>query len=222
MRDRTVSVALDRRLNMAGVRIPARTMNRLRQTGIYARPSLSLEHQGVAKRYVVRGIESGGATEELGHYVTFTGENGEPLCSLQTIDSLRSNGAHAVIIAPVLVRVELFRFRRTCDLTISFHRPVVEQEGHRPKLHAEQIFSCAQGCLAARQGGADQGAGDDPVMPQFFTRSGEVLVVPATFRAAVIAVSAGASCIGCSHPHYSRGRPDSLRNGLATHEPEPR
>ena len=72
-------MAFDRRLNLAGVRIRAREANLLRKTGIYARPFLSLEHQGLAKRYVVRGIESGGATEELGHYVTFASTDGEPV-----------------------------------------------------------------------------------------------------------------------------------------------
>ena len=48
---------------------------RLREAGIFARPGISLEYQQVAKRYVVRGVESGGAIDNLGHYDTFCGES---------------------------------------------------------------------------------------------------------------------------------------------------
>jgi hypothetical protein len=196
-------MAVDRRLNLAGVRIRAHEANLLRNTGIYARSFLSLEHQGLAKRYVVRGVESGGATEELGHYVTFASTDGDPVEHLQTVDSLRLNGAHAVIIAPALVRIEVFRFRRTCDLCISLHQPVPDLAGRRPRLHAEQIFSATQGYLAV--------SADDPpeksrgsMIPQFFSRSGEALAIPERFHNAVIAACIGATCIGCSHSHYSK------------------
>jgi hypothetical protein len=48
---------------------------RLREAGIFARPGISLEYQQLAKRYVVRGVESGGAIDNLGHYDTFCGES---------------------------------------------------------------------------------------------------------------------------------------------------
>jgi hypothetical protein len=201
-------MAFDRRLNLAGVRIRAHQANLLHKAGIYARSSLSLEHQGLAKRYVVRGIESGGATEELGHYVTFAGEDGEPLCPLQAIDSLRVNGAHAVIIAPALARIELFRFRRTCDLCITIHRPVTEDERRRPKLHPEEIFSGVQGYLATTQREPDK-PHPGSVIPQFFSRAGEELAIPAEFRSAVVAATAGATCLGCSHSHYFRARDEA-------------
>jgi len=43
----------------------------LRERGIFAQSSVSLEHQHLAKRYVVHGLESGGAAGDVGHYVTF-------------------------------------------------------------------------------------------------------------------------------------------------------
>jgi len=42
------------------------------------------------------------------------------------------------------------------------------------------------------------------VRPQFFTRSGEEIELPAGFADAVKAVTVGATCSDCSHPHYSR------------------
>ena len=95
----------DRRLNRWGLTFTPAVINRLRKVAIYGQPQLSLEHQGRAKRYVVRGVESGGATEEVGYYVTFAGENGEALPWLQTIDSLAVNGPHAVVIAQVITRM---------------------------------------------------------------------------------------------------------------------
>ncbi len=70
-------------------------LKRLSAAGIFVRPEVSLEHQNLAKRYAIRGVESGGAVEEVGRYVTFGDENGEPVAWLQPIDSLAVNGVHA-------------------------------------------------------------------------------------------------------------------------------
>ena len=130
----------DRRLNRWGLTFTPTVINRLRKLAIYGQPQLSLEHQGRAKRYVVRGVESGGATEDVGYYVTFAGENGEPLPWLQTLDSLTVNGPHAVVIAPVLTRIEMLRIARTYELCITRHRPVAVETRQRPKLEAEEVF----------------------------------------------------------------------------------
>ena len=92
-------------------------LRRLNAVGIFAQSQVSLEHQHLAKRYVVRGIESGGAVKDLGRYVTFCGPDGEPLPYLHPIDAIGANGVHAVVVAPVLARIELFRAGRTCQCT---------------------------------------------------------------------------------------------------------
>ena len=43
-----------------GLRLPAITLKRLRSAGIYCQPTVSIEHQHLAKKYVLRGVESGG------------------------------------------------------------------------------------------------------------------------------------------------------------------
>src|SRR5215467_6222663 len=83
--------------------LPKGTLRRLEEVGIRCRSEVRLEYQPVAKRYVVHGTESGGAVRELGRYVTFAGEEGEPIAHLHPIDSVRANGAHAVVVAPLLV-----------------------------------------------------------------------------------------------------------------------
>ena len=125
------------KLNIRGLRLPPPTVKRLGETGIFARPEVSLEYQSLTKRYVVRGVESGGAVTDLGRYVTFAGESGEQLSWLQPIDSLAVNGVHAVVVAPVFTRVEMFRMGRTYELVITKHRPSAVQNGSRPKLLAD-------------------------------------------------------------------------------------
>ncbi|HZM09982.1 MAG TPA: hypothetical protein VFC15_07210, partial [Candidatus Limnocylindrales bacterium] len=62
-----------------GLRLTRQALRVLKERGIFAHSPVSLEHQHLAKRYVVRGLESGGAAGELGRYVTFTQEDGQPI-----------------------------------------------------------------------------------------------------------------------------------------------
>ena len=192
-----------RRLNLWGLHLSRTVINRLKKIGIYARPQLSLEHQGKAKRYVVRGVESGGALEEAGYYVTFAAENGDALAWLQTLDSLTVNGAHAVVLAPVLTRIELLRIGHTYDLCITRHHPVTIEPGQRPKLQAEEVFRGEHGYLGLELWGKEQELRGF-VRPQFFTRSGDDIPIPAEFENAVNAAANGVCCVGCSHAHYSQ------------------
>ena len=116
----------------------------------------------------MRGVESGGATDDVGYYVSFAGENGEPLPWLQTLDSLTVNGPHAVVIAPVLTRIEVLRIARTYDLCITRHRPVAVEARQRPKLEAEEVFRGEHGYLALELWGKDKDL-RGCVRPQFFT-----------------------------------------------------
>ena len=193
----------DRQLNRWGLTFPQAVINRLRKVGIYGQPQLSLEHQGRAKRYVVRGVESGGATADAGYYVSFADENGAAIPWLQTLDSLTVNGPHAVVIAPVVTRIEMLRIARTYELCITRHRPVAVEIGRRPKLRAEELFRGVQGYLALELWGKDKDL-SGCVRPQFFTRSGEEIELPTGFADAVKAVTSGVACVNCSHPHYSR------------------
>jgi hypothetical protein len=122
---------------------------------------------------------------------------------LQKLDSLAVNGPHAVVIAPVLTRIEMLRIATTYELCITRHRPVAMEAGHRPKLRAEELFRGAQGYLALELWGKDKDL-SGCVRPQFFTRSGEEIKLPAGFAEAVKAVTVGTTCLDCSHPHYSR------------------
>jgi hypothetical protein len=184
-----------------GLILPRRVRRRLDEVGIHARPDVSLEHQHLANRYVVRGVESGGAIAEMGRYVTFARENGEPLSYLQPIDTLGVNGVHAVVVAPVLVRIELFRAGRTYQLLITKHQSGQRENGRRPPLESTILFRGVNGFLDLEPWGRDRESAGS-VAPRFWSRSGETLEVPTGFEAAVRAAAKGVWCIGCSHAHF--------------------
>jgi len=54
-----------------GLALPASVLSALQKRGIYCTPGISLEHQHLAKRYVLRGVESGGAVSDMGRACAF-------------------------------------------------------------------------------------------------------------------------------------------------------
>jgi hypothetical protein len=186
-----------------GLTLPPSAVRKLTEVGIFAKAAVSLEHQHLAHRYVIRGIESGGAVEPIGHYVTFCAENGEPLSWLHPLDSVGVNGVHAVVIAPSLVRVEMFRRGHTYDLLITRHAPGAAENGKRPTLESKILFRAHDGYLAldlVKEHKNNRGS----VMPTFHSRGGEPIAVPAKFEAVIKAATHASGCVGCAHSHYLR------------------
>jgi hypothetical protein len=175
--------------------------HRLNQVGVYAQPAVSLEYQTLAKRYVLRGTESGGALAEMGRYVTFAAENGEPLTYLLPVDTLAPNGLHAVVVAPVLVRVELLRIKRTCQLLVTRHEPESVDPRRRPATQNKLLFRGVDGILASEIWKREHSLADS-VEPRFWSKAGEPLEIPSIFLPAVRAATHGACCVGCLHSHY--------------------
>ena len=62
-----------------GLSLPHATLKALEKRGVYCTPGVSLEHQHLAKRYVLRGVESGGAVSDMGRACAFVAEDGSPL-----------------------------------------------------------------------------------------------------------------------------------------------
>jgi len=188
-------------LGQHGLALPRRVLRRLDEVSIFVQPQVSLEHQHLAKRYVVRGIESGGAVKDLGRYVTFSGPAGEPLPYVHPIDAIGVNGLHAVVVAPVLVRIEMLRVGRTWQLLITRHQPAAIENGRRPTLENVVLFRGMNGFLDAGLSG-ETGDSVSSAMPQFWSRAGEPLEIPPIFETAVRAAARGASCLGCAHAHF--------------------
>jgi hypothetical protein len=196
-----------------GLRLPALTLKRLRSAGIYCQPSISIEHQHLAKRYVLRGVESGGAVADLGAYSSFVDEHGTALGWLQRVDSVGVNGVHAVVVAPVLVRVEMLRVERTYDLLITRHSLVTTGAGQRPRLESSIVFYGRRGTLEMELWGKDA-AYRGSVAPVFYSRAGEIAALPLQFQPAAALITAAVCCTGCRHCHLLQ--PEALAAKIET------
>jgi len=188
-----------------GLRFPAIILRHLRSAGIYCQPTVSIEHQHLEKRYVLRGVECGGAVADLGAYASFTDEQGNALAWLQRVDTVGVNGVHAIVVAPALVRIEMLRVHRTYDVLITRHRLRGVGQNQRPRLETSIVFYGRRGTLEMELWGKDadfRGA----VCPAFYSRSGEALRVPVEFQDALARISAAVCCVGCRHCHLLEPR----------------
>lgn len=188
-----------------GLAIPRAAREKLRKAGIFVRTSVTVEHQHLAHRYVVRGVESGGAVETFGHYLTFAAQDGSRLPCLCQVESLAVNGPHAVVVAPALVRAEVLRVGNTYELLITRHSPGAPVNGKKPTLESKLLFRGRHGHLA------ENGIG----VPEFWSRSGEPLTVPERFVRLIASVVQGCRCRGCEHSHYL-GAPEKVCTGANT------
>ncbi len=183
-----------------GLRLPPITLKCLRTAGIYCQPSVSIEHQHLAKKYVLRGVESGGAVAEVGAYASFVDEQANALPWLQRVDSIGVNGVHAIVVAPVLIRVQMLRIERTYDLLITRHQLTRSGDSRKPHLESSILFYGRRGGLEMELWGKDV-AFRGTVCPVFYTRAGEPLVLPNEFQEAATRITSAVCCLGCRHCH---------------------
>ena len=140
-----------------GLPLPQQTLRALEKRGIYCQPSVSIEHQHLARRYVLRGVESGGAVADMGRYCAWLDVDGKPAPWLQQIDSISGNGRHAIVISPELVRIEMLRIGHTYELAIT-RLWLKSEEGHtRPAIVTAPLFRGHQGTLAVELWNAANG-----------------------------------------------------------------
>lgn len=187
-------------LGLRGLRLPAIALKGLQAAGIYCQTAVSIEHQHLARRYVLRGVESGGAVANLGTYCGFVDEEGTPIPWLQRVDSIAVNGVHGVVISSGLVRLQMLRVQRTYDLLITRHLIGSTEAGKRPRLESSILFYGRRGTLEMDLSGTDAEF-RGRVSPAFYSRSGEPASEPSQFRDAVLRITAAVSCLGCRHCH---------------------
>jgi hypothetical protein len=136
----------------------------------------------------------------MGRYVTFCSESGEGIPWLQPIDTVATNGRHAVVIARAFVSVDVFRIRSTYDVLIAKHQ-VIEPEGARGRVESGVVFRGRQGYLPLELTGAEKNMAGE-ILPEFFNKAGEPIGIPALFVGVVKAAVRGANCLNCTHQHY--------------------
>jgi len=137
---------------------------------------------------------------DLGAYSSFTDEQGNALAWLQRVDTVGVNGVHAIVVAPVLVRIEMLRVQRTYDVLITRHGLRGVGQNQRPRLESSILFYGRRGTLEMELWGKDA-AFRGAVCPAFYSRSGEALSLPVEFQDALARISAAVCCVGCRHCH---------------------
>jgi hypothetical protein len=184
-----------------GLSLSAETLKALHKRGIYCVPGISLEHQHLAQRYVLRGVESGGAVSDLGRACAFVAEDGSPLPWLQPIHSIAVNGRHAIFLAERLVRLEMLRSGRTFELAITLHTLSGVPDGRRPQIISKLLFRGRDGVLSVDLWKEEFRELRGNLTPVFYDRAGEVFPLPRQLEEAIRKVTAATSCVGCKHVH---------------------
>ncbi|MFC5861716.1 hypothetical protein ACFPT7_05385 [Acidicapsa dinghuensis] len=184
-----------------GLAIPSNVLKALQKRGIYCTPGISLEHQHLAGRYVLRGVESGGAVSDMGRACAFVAEDGSPLPWLQPIHSIAVNGRHAIYLAERMVRIEMLRSERTWELAITLHTLSRIPERARPQIVAKPLFRGRDGLLSVDLWKGENRGLRGKVAPIFYSRAGEVLPLPPPFEEAIRKTTAAVCCVGCKHTH---------------------
>lgn len=187
-----------------GLSLPRAALNALHKRGIYCQTAISLEHQNRASRYVLRGVESGGAVSDLGRACGFVSPEGCPLPWLQRIDAIAVNGRHAIYLAESLVRLEMLRVGRTCELIVTLHTLSYPVIGARPSILSKVIFRGCDGNLPVELWKREHQALRGNLAPTFYSRAGEVLELPDPFKFAIRKLTACVCCIGCKHSHLGK------------------
>jgi hypothetical protein len=184
----------------AGLRLPPDVVQLLGTTRIQCNPGISIVHQHLAGRYVLRGQESGGAVHGIGAYCSYVDEVGKPLSWLQPVDTVGVNGPHALVIAPSLVRVQMVRVEHTYELLMTRHSLKAAPDRSKPALESFTLFRGRRGTLALDLWDKDSSY-KGRICPVFYSYSGEPLTIPSEFAHAVVAVTEAVCCVGCRHSH---------------------
>ena len=184
-----------------GLSLPAAVLRALQKRGIYCAPGISIEHQHLAKRYVLRGVESGGAVVDMGRACAFLSLDGKPLHSLQSIDSIAVNGRHAIFLAESLVRIEMLRMVRTYELAISLHTLSLPSGRTRPEISSRLLFRGKDGVLPLDLWRDQHRMLRGQLAPIFYNRAGEPMNVPEHFEEAIRKITGAVCCVGCRHTH---------------------
>ncbi len=183
-----------------GLRLSPDVLAAIKDSRIYCTPQISVVHQQLAKRHVLRGEECGGAVNNLGVYCSYVDEAGKPLSWLQPVETVGPNGRHAIVVASSFVRMQMVRVEHTYDLLITRHTQVLAPGRKKPAIDNVVLFKGRQGTLALDLWGKDADS-RGRICPVFYSHSGDVLTIPAEFVEATLVLTAAVCCIGCRHTH---------------------
>ena len=189
-----------------GLALPAETLEQIRKTGIRCRPQLDVVYQQHAKAWKLRGEESGGAVELLGHYVGFVGAG----------RLRRSVAATSPELSPErnarCDRGRRIRARRDVPfrehLRSADYQTLARTPGRQTGGTAEQrsSFSAATAFLKPNFGARTRPFAAAPCLT-FLTRSGEPGPPEPRWTDATLKVTEAVCCCGCRHSHLLEAAP---------------
>lgn len=191
------------RLARHGLSLPKTLLQALEKNGIYCFPGISVKHQHLSHRFVLRGTESGGSVEHIGRYCGYLNQDGQPLPWLQPLDSFGGNGRHAIVIAADLVRIEMLRIERTYELVISRHTLSDAEPGVRPELTSTVLYRGRAGALSAEVASGNGENSAQVISPIFHTSAGEMHTFPPKFAKAIQSITSAVGCFRCKHTHIA-------------------
>jgi hypothetical protein len=186
-----------------GLAILRPILRALEMRGIYCHLSVSIEHQHLAKRYVLRATESGGAVADMGRYLAYLNADGTPLPWLHPIVSLSGNGRHAIVIAPELIRIEMLRIGHTYEMAISRHSLVNNGSRVRRVISSTLLFRGNQGTLAIDLWNPTNKRLRGCIAPVFYTPAGEIWRHPERFDTGIRKITCAHACLGCKDTHLA-------------------
>lgn len=194
------SLTRDQVLALRGLRLPSIALKGLQQAGIYCQPAISIQFRQATQDYVIRGVESGGAIAHIGAYCGFVDDAEFPLTVFRGVHTVGVNGLHGMLLAPRLVRVQIFRARTTYELLLTRHALVPVEGKVRPTLQNSALFHGRHGILEMELWRKDSRLRGMEA-PVFYNRSGEQIAPSDRFLDAILRATAGACCCGCRHTH---------------------
>jgi hypothetical protein len=198
----------------------------LRIAGIVARARMKIDFSSTHRRFVLCAEESGGATDNIGHYCGFLPLAGDPTFFVRPVTLAMPNTIHADVSAQFLASIEMLRYGTTYSLNIFLHwlnaspGPDV-LPAHRQKL----IFSANRGVLSKPLWQDGKTAQVGAYIPAFHRRTGDLLLIPTAFHEAVRAITDAVCCVGCRKSHFLALNPVRLFEELSTpiiHQPNAR
>jgi len=192
----------DEVLALRGLRLPAVALKKLQRAGIYCQPAISIEFQTATRRYLIRGVESGGAVAQVGAYCGFLDCTAAPSSLPQPVCAVGVNGVHVAMLSSALVRAQMFRARTSYELLLSHHTLVSVEGKGRPVLRNSILFHGRHGTLEMELWNENREL-RRLVAPMFYSRSGEQMPVPDRFHDAILRLTAGVCCVGCRHSHLA-------------------
>lgn len=178
-----------------GLTLPKEARELLAKAKIAANSAVSIVKKGEPARYLLRGLDSGGGLGEVGHFVGYSSVKGVQLEIRHVFDNCIPNQVHALVFAPAFLRTEVFRFRQTYSLSVSFYM-LLEAAGAQPTISERVLFRGRNGRLDTEAGLTRTG------VPVFVDMSGNTRRPQELFHGVLAAALNASQCNACTHDHF--------------------